>query len=68
MTREAVRISGLRVRYAPGENPALTVDALSVAAGERLAVIGPVFFSMFAFSFIYPQSVAGALPTRVGEG
>ena len=26
-----------------------------------LAVIGPVFFSMFAFSFIYPQSVAGAL-------
>ena len=26
-----------------------------------LAVIGPMFFSMFAFSFIYPQSVAGAL-------
>ena len=41
MTREAVRISGLRVRYAPGEDPALSIDALSVAAGERLAVIGP---------------------------
>ena len=41
MTREAVRISGLRVRYAPGEDPALAIDALSVAAGERLAVIGP---------------------------
>ena len=26
-----------------------------------LAVIGPMFFSMFAFSFIYPQTVAGAL-------
>lgn len=26
-----------------------------------LAVIGPMFFSMFAFSFIYPQSIAGAL-------
>ena len=41
MKREAVRISGLRVRYAPGEDPALSIDALSVAAGERLAVIGP---------------------------
>ena len=41
MTREAVRISGLRVRYAPGEDPALAIAALSVAAGERLAVIGP---------------------------
>ena len=26
-----------------------------------LAVIGPMFFCMFAFSFIYPQTVAGAL-------
>ena len=26
-----------------------------------LAVIGPIFFSMFSFSFIYPQTVAGAL-------
>ena len=41
MTQEAVCISGLRVRYAPGEDPALSIDALSVAAGERLAVIGP---------------------------
>ena len=41
MTREAVRISGLRVRYGTGEDPALSIDALSVAAGERLAVIGP---------------------------
>ncbi len=41
MTREAVRISGLRVRYAPGGDPALSIDALSVAMGERLAVIGP---------------------------
>lgn len=41
MTREAVRISGLRVRYASGGDPALSIDALSVASGERLAVIGP---------------------------
>ena len=26
-----------------------------------LAVIGPMFFCMFSFSFIYPQTVAGAL-------
>ena len=26
-----------------------------------LAVIGPMFFCLFSFSFIYPQSVAGAL-------
>ena len=41
MKQEAVRISDLRVRYAPDEHPALSVDALTVAAGERLAVIGP---------------------------
>ena len=41
MKRAAVRISDLRVRYAPDEYPALSIDTLSVAAGERLAVIGP---------------------------
>ena len=41
MTQEAVRISDFRVRYARGEDPALSIDSLSVAAGERVAVIGP---------------------------
>ncbi len=41
MKREAVRISDLRVRYGAGDDPALSVDALSVASGERVAVIGP---------------------------
>ena len=41
MKQAAVRISDLRIRYAPEEHPALSIDSLSVAAGERLAVIGP---------------------------
>ena len=40
----------------------LALAALAWAGVHHwLAVIGPMFFSMFAFSFIYPQSVAGAL-------
>ena len=41
MKQAAVGISGLRVHYASDEHPALSIDALSVEAGERLAVIGP---------------------------
>ena len=41
MTGEALRISGLEIRYAAEDRPALAIDALSVAAGERVAVIGP---------------------------
>lgn len=41
MRRETLRISGLRIRYAAERRPALSIDALSVADGERVAVIGP---------------------------
>ena len=41
MNGAAACVSGLRVRYAAEGPPALAIDALSVAAGERVAVIGP---------------------------
>ena len=41
MTQETLRISDLTIRYAAGGQPALAIDALSVATGERVAVIGP---------------------------
>ncbi|MCY4548018.1 MAG: ATP-binding cassette domain-containing protein [Defluviicoccus sp.] len=41
MSRDALRISGLRVRYAADAEVALAIDALAIAAGERVALIGP---------------------------
>ncbi len=41
MTGDAIRISGLRAGRTPDGRPALSVDALSIARGERVAVIGP---------------------------
>ena len=41
MNREALLVSGLRVRYGAVGDPALAIDTLAIAAGERVAVIGP---------------------------
>jgi len=41
VSRDALRISGLRVRYAADAEVALAIDALAIAAGERVALIGP---------------------------
>ncbi len=41
MSADALRLSGLRVRYAADVEVALAIDALAIAAGERVAVIGP---------------------------
>lgn len=37
----AVSLHGIRVRYTPDDPPVLDIDALVIARGERVAIIGP---------------------------